>query len=503
LITPSHFFALLVSTALASAYAQDTRRVTEPKIPPSCTVLTAGLASQGSTLAESDENKPDTKRIQQAMDGCKPGQSVELKAGGGHNAFLTGPLELRRGVTLLIDKGVILFGSRNPRDYDLAPGLCGTITEKKVPYTQGISGHACKPLIGGNHVAGAAVMGDGIIDGRGGSKMLGQNISWWDLAEQSIQGWPDQYNNWARGVGLVPAAISAPAGVIGLQNNPRMMILLQCDNFTLYRIQLRNSPNFHVSYSGGDGFTAWGVVINTPKAALNGDGINIGQPWPEVPSDTTNVTITHCYIHAGDDNVAIKSRTNSPTSHVTVSHNHFYTGHGMSIGSATSGGIGAIRISDLTLDGTATGIQLRSSAKLGGPVRDVEYDDVCIRDTRTPISITSHAGSFGHHEVDAAESDKTPTFTDIRFSNVSIQGGGRISLDGLDAPHHLGVSFHNVVADQPEAIRAVANHADIQLDGSNIAVSGEDIKVAGTPSRGTPNACAGRFVPFPVPISVK
>jgi polygalacturonase len=236
------FVALLISTALASAYGQDTRRVTEPRIPASCTVLMAGLDSKGATLAESDENKPDTDRIQQAMDRCQPGQAVELKAGGGHDAFLSGPLQLRRGVTLLIDKGVILFGSRNPRDYDLVPGLCGTITEKKVPYTPGISGHACKPLIGGDHVAGAAVMGDGIIDGRGGAKMLGQNISWWDLAEQSIKGWPDQYNNWARGVAENPAAFqpltAPPPGVIGLQNNPRMMILSGCDNFTLYRIQL-------------------------------------------------------------------------------------------------------------------------------------------------------------------------------------------------------------------------------------------------------------------------
>ena len=497
------FFALLISFALTSAYAQDTRQVTEPGIPPSCTVLAAELTSRGSTLAESDENRPDTNRIQQAMDGCQPGQAVELKAAGGHDAFLSGPLQLRRGVTLLIDKGVILFGSRNPRDYDLVPGLCGTVTEKKYPYTPGISGHACRPLIGGDHVAGAAVMGDGIIDGRGGYKMIGQNITWWDLAEQSIKGWPAEYTRWARGVGLVPAAISAPVGVVGLQNNPRMMTLLQCDGFVLYRIQLRNSPNFHVSYSGGNGFTVWGVVINTPKAALNGDGINIGQPWPEVPSGTTNVTITHCYIHAGDDNVAIKSRANSHTSHVTVSHNHFYTGHGMSIGSATSGGLTAIRISDLTLDGKSTGIQLRSSAKLGGQVHDVEYDDVCIRNTRTPIMITSHAESFGHHEVDAAESDKTPTFTDIRFGNVLIQGGGRMSLDGLDAAHHLGVSFHNVVADQPEPIRAAASHADIQLDGSNIAASGVDFKVTGTPSKGTPNACSEKFVPFPVPVGLR
>jgi polygalacturonase len=35
---------------------------------------------------------------------------VELKTGGANNAFLTGPLEMRAGVTLLIDEGVTLFG---------------------------------------------------------------------------------------------------------------------------------------------------------------------------------------------------------------------------------------------------------------------------------------------------------------------------------------------------------------------------------------------------------
>lgn len=495
-------FSALLITGAFSAYGQDTRRVTEPEIPPSCTVVTAILNSRGSALAESDENRPDTNRIQQALDHCKPGQAVELKGGGGHDAFLSGPLQLRQGVALLVDKGIILFGSRNPRDYDLVPGLCGTVTEKKYPYTQGISGHACRALITGDHVANAAVMGDGIIDGRGGAKMLGQDITWWDLAEKSIKGWPEEYTRWARGVGINPEAVSAPpGGVVGLQNNPRMMNLLQCDNFALYRIQLRNSPNFHVSYSGGNGFTAWGLIINTPKSALNGDGINIGQPWPEVPRGTTNVTITHCYIHAGDDNVAIKSRTGSPTSHISMIHNHFYAGHGTGTGSSTSGGISAVRISDLTLDGTSTGIHMKSNIKLGGLVRDVEFDNVCIRDSGNPISIYTHSNSTGHHEVDATESNKPPQYTDIRLNNVLIQGGSRIMLDGLDAAHRLSISFHNVVLERPEAIKVVAAHADIKLDGSNVSLSGDDVKVSGEPYKGTPNAC--NFEPFPVPISVR
>src|ERR1017187_7901336 len=444
--------AVLISAALvcvhAHAHGQDTRHVTEPRIPASCIVLTARLVSQGAALADSDESKPDTSRIQQAMDRCKPGQAVELKSGVGHDAFLSGPLELRRGVTLLVDKGVTLFGSRNPRDYDVVPGLCGPIRKKNYPYTRGISGHACKPLIGGTDVADAAVMGDGIIDGRGGTKLLGQDISWWELAEKSIQGWPSEYTSWARGVDKVPVALPPAAAPQGLQNNPRMMILAHCDNFTLYRIQLRNSPNFAVSYAGGNGFTVWGIVINEPKDALNGDGINLGQPWPEVATDTTNVTIANSYIHAGDDNLAIKSRTGSATTHVSVIHNHFYAGHGIGTGSSTSGGIRHVHVSDLTLDGTSTGINMKSNNKLGGLVDDVEFEDICIRGPRTPISIGTHSGSTGHHEVDATESNKPPQYTDVRLSNILIEGGGRIGIDGLDAAHRLSVSLHDVVADR-------------------------------------------------------
>ena len=91
-----------LSLALA-VHAQDARTVTEPVIPPSCAVLTAKLAALdgNKTLAESDEGKLDTARIQEAMDTCAKGQAVVLKADGSRNAFLTGPLDLKPGVTLV------------------------------------------------------------------------------------------------------------------------------------------------------------------------------------------------------------------------------------------------------------------------------------------------------------------------------------------------------------------------------------------------------------------
>jgi len=439
-----------VSLALVSAVcAQDTRTVVEPKIPPTCSVVRAGLSSiERHTLAEGDESKLDTERIQKAIDGCKEGQAVELKAGGPHDAFVSAPLALRKGVTLLIAAKTILFASRNPRDYDLSAGSCGIVSE---------SGHGCKPLIGGDHVADAAVMGDGVIDGRGWAKMTGQNITWWDLAEKARAG--------------------------GNQNNPRLIVLSHCDNFTLYRITLKNSPNFHVYYGNGNGFTAWGVIIDTPKNARNSDGID--------PGSSTNVTITHCYIHTGDDNVVVKAGGHA--SHMTIAHNHFYTGHGISIGSETNGGADTIRVTDLSIDGADNGIRIKSNSSRGGLVRDVVYSDVCIRETKNPIVMESDYAHYGHG------GDKVPVFIGIVLRDVRVLSGGKITLDGYDAKHRLGMQFDNVYLDPPLASKVSASYADFTLGPGpvNFKPAGNDVTVTGTPGHGAPNACKDKFVPMP------
>ena len=64
------------------------------------------------------------------------------------------------------------------------------------------------------------------------------------------------------------------------------------NDFTLYGIDLRNSPNFHVIVSKTDGFTAWGVRIDAPANARNTDGID--------PSSSTNVVHrSFVYTHRG------------------------------------------------------------------------------------------------------------------------------------------------------------------------------------------------------------
>jgi len=441
------FVSLLLTVPLLTA--QDTRHVTEPAIPPSCAVLPARLTAP---LSDAEESKPDTTRIQNALDHCSSGHAVELKSEGQHHAFLSGPLELRAGVTLLVDAQTTVFGSRNPRDYDVTPGACGIVNER---------GRGCKPLIGGNDISGAAVMGDGAIDGRGGEKLLGQSVSWWDLAEQARVGNRSQ-------------------------NCPRILVLNHADNFTLYRITLKNSPNFHVSYNGGNGFTVWGIVIDTPKTARNTDGVDPG-------NGSTNITITHSYIHAGDDNVAIKGGGSSPTTNITIAHNHFYTGHGVSIGSETYAGVNHMLVSDLSIDGADNGIRIKSNQTRGGDVHDIRYDDICIRDTKNPILMDTHYSFAGN------QTNRIPSFTGIVLHDVRIFAPGRITLDGFDAERPLGMVFDGVTIDNPAKVKMMSRYANVVLGPGpvNFRPSGEGVVVQGNAGQGSLAACTDKFVPLP------
>lgn len=439
---------LLLSSVLP---AQDTRKVNEPHIPAACVTLEASIAADQGVISPADERKLDTERIQHEIDHCSEGKAVVLRARGKKSVFLSGPIALRSGVTLIVDANTSLVASRDPRVYDLSPGSCGILSEK---------GHGCKSLITANDVHDSGVMGEGSIDGRGGAKLLGQDVTWWDLAHEAKI--TDQQQN-------VPRIISAD----------------HSNGFVLYKITLRNSPNFHVGVNNTDGFTAWGVKIVTPKTARNTDGID--------PSSSRNVTIIYCSIHTGDDDVAVKSSKSGPASNISILHNHFYTGHGMSIGSGTNGGVDHILVDDLTIDGADNGIRIKSDRSRGGLVREVLYRDVCIRDTKNPLVFTPLYTTFG--------GDQLPVYRDIRLENVHIVTPGSYTFLGLDSDHKLGVALDNVFADDQENSKWLAKDADITIGNrrGNLDPKGENVTVQQTPGSapGSPLPCESRFVPFP------
>ncbi|MFC5548747.1 pectinesterase family protein [Massilia aerilata] len=418
---------LLLAAGLPGVvHAQDTRTVTEPAPPPACAILT------GEAFAPERNDGP---RIQAAIDACAPGHAVVLAASNAKRSFVSGPLLLKTGVTLVVDEGATLYASSDPKLFDRGSGTCGSNDQ---------NGRGCRPLITAENTRGSGIMGRGTIDGRGGEKILGTNESWWQIARRAQK-------------------------EKTRQNVPRLIQVDKSQDFTMAGILLKNSPNFHVTLNQVDGFTAWGVKIDTPHDARNTDGID--------PISSKNITIAHSWIRTGDDNVAIKGGSNGPTENVSILHNHFYSGHGMSIGSETNGGVRRVLVEDLSMDGTTSGLRIKSNDKRGGTVSDILYRDVCLRGTKAPIDITTH-----YEQADKPGS-LVPDYRDVRMERVHSLTPGKINLQGYDDAHPLRLRL-----------------ADVVVDGQPV-VKTEFAQVTGAASflgeAAAPVDCSGRFPAFP------
>ncbi|WP_242128004.1 glycosyl hydrolase family 28 protein [Sphingobium sp. Sx8-8] len=439
--------------------------------------MTARLAAANGSIdaedADPHRSRPDQQRIQSAINACPHGSAVRLVAIAGRDGFLSGPLLLKSGVTLWIDRGVTLFASRSPADYDNGSGHCGTATQQRE--------RDCTPFITARKTSGSGIVGDGAIDGRGGSLLTsGPNAgrrSWWDVAFQ---------NKTER----------------LYQQNPLLIDVVGGDHFTLYRVKMMNAPNFHFLSDGTSTITAWNIKILSPSRVYT-------RPGYRCPADTTpdkatpatcftpdtvkntdgfdpgqsdHVLLTQSYISVGDDNVAVKSHGRISSRNLAFVDNHFYYGHGMSIGSETDSGVSTMIVRGLAVDGsdavTSTGIRIKSDSSRGGLVSGVSYDRICLRNIRYPMVFTAYYSKD-------AQGQKPP-----RFQNISVHdfhdlgsaryGGGEVTLTG-----RTGVS------------------GALELNLDNVVIEGR-VTISGPPHN-APNAsgmgAASRVILGPGPVS--
>jgi polygalacturonase len=426
--------------------AGDTNLPAEPTIPPACATLQA--TQNVATNGVPSETNLDTATIQAALKGCASGQAVRLTTGGSNNSFITGPLTIPSGVSLWVDAGTTLFGTRNPSVYGSASALI---------------------MVGG---AGSGIVGEGVIDGQGGEPIIGGSGSFWD---QNGSG------------GSSPALIAVSGAT----------------NFTLYEITLHNAPMFHVKLSA-KGFVVWGITIKTPSKATNSagtaltvssahntDGVDPGE-------SASNGFIVCNKISDGDDHIAIKGSSPTGVTNLTIAHNHFEAGHGMSIGSEFTGGVSNISVYDLSIDGSlggdANGLRIKSDSSRGGLVNDVTYSDVCVRDLETPILFTPFYSTATGGDI--------PQFTNITIQNFHALTGPSnqlVTLDGYDANHLNSVTLDNVIVDGITTKEVTAEYTTVTVGPGNVnfmpSGTGVTVKndISGT---STPNACTGKFVTF-------
>jgi len=156
---------------LTAALALGTTRLSSPKSEAVYDVRDYGAKADGKTLC--------TKSIQAAIDKCAAdgGGTVYLPPGN----WLSGTIYMGNYVTLLLDSGSTLLGSRDPNDYAhphtpiVGAGLCACPGQPRwIAPTQGrTSASSVEPnfsywsLIAGTGLQHIAIRGRGTIDGQG------------------------------------------------------------------------------------------------------------------------------------------------------------------------------------------------------------------------------------------------------------------------------------------------------------------------------------------------
>ena len=194
-----------------------------------------------------------TDLIQQAIDACSMKKATVVVPSG---RYAIRPIFLRSNVTLRLEEGAQLIGSRNIEDYRSAFPNAGAIETSALVFGKGIEN--------------VAITGKGIINGRGDA--------------------PDfDFGN-------------------GKGDRPKVLHLVDCKNVVVEDVTLQNSAYWTAHFLMCDGVKIKGVKIYS-HTNWNNDGIDI---------DSRNVEIEDCDIDCDDDGICMKSDRGIMVENVTV-----------------------------------------------------------------------------------------------------------------------------------------------------------------------------------------
>ena len=264
-------------------------------------------------------------------------------------------------------------------------------------------------------------------------------------------------------------------------------------------------------------FNSQGLALS-PHTSRNTDGIDPGT------TDNAYCGVMACNtISTGDDQIAIKG--GHWVSDLVIAHNHFGTGHGMSIGSETYGvyvspdkvvhrGVENVTVYDLTIDadsravgfGTSpadsNGLRVKSDASRGGVVDNITFRDICMRDVANAILVST---AYNPLFAGTMYPDfRALNFQNIRYVSCMSTVQPVVTIEGFNAGLRAGpITLDNVMIDNISADQGVAaEFADIRLGPGqvNFRPSGAGVTVTNSIiGSSTPRECVFPTLPRPEP----
>ncbi|MGH8024358.1 MAG: glycosyl hydrolase family 28 protein, partial [Limisphaerales bacterium] len=205
----------------------------------------------------------------------------------------------------------------------------------------------------------------------------------------------------------------------GSRTNSRAVMISwnSCRTELIQNITLSNSPMFHIAIGGSAAnTTVRGVTVYAPGNSPNTDACDVSG---------TNILVENCNISEGDDDYTCGGGTHD----VLLTNNTYGTGHGISIGSYTDGGVSNITVINCTMNGTANGIRIKSDDGRGGLVQNISYENISMTNVNFPIQIYAYYLEIGtpsgitpydaSTQAVAAVTGSTPIYRNITFSNIT------------------------------------------------------------------------------------
>jgi polygalacturonase len=358
--------------------------------------------------------------LQKAINDCgdRPDGGVVLVPGNSPLTLLTASLFMRSNLTLRVEKGATLLGTatgsmKTPESINDAPMMYVRRNSLMVMAHAGfINGGACLKIN---------------KDAEYGS--LEHCMEWTKLQNVIIEGG-----------GTLDANSDDWYGVYAKSHDsntrPMMLDLMWIDGLTISGMQIRR-PGYwtvHPCFSNNVRVESNSIITY----GSNTDGCD--------PDSTWNVYIAHNTFSTGDDCIAIKAgrdlsgrQVNISTQNVLAEQNSFLKGHGVSIGSETSGWIRNITIRDSKLDGTNLAVRIKTMRGRGGGVEDVLYENLEGK-VVGGVQLT-----LNYKSADPTNISATPVMRRITLRNIHVEAkSSALTCDGLPDSIITDIVFDNV-----------------------------------------------------------